>query len=148
MQIDTFLFGKIDVQAESILNFPKGLPAFENCKRFTLVHEQGDAQTPASFTLQSLDDSSVALQISDPTTYGCHYELELSDDETALLKVDDPADVAVMLVMFRRDDKSGPIEANISAPLLINTKSRMGMQKVMKQVAPRITLTELSQPVA
>lgn len=148
MQIDTFLFGKIDVQAESILNFPRGLPAFENCTRFTLIHEQGNAQTPASFTLQSLDDPSVALQISDPTAYGFHYELELNDEETALLKVDDPADVAVMLVLFRRDEKAGPIEANFSAPLLINTKSRIGMQMMMKQGTPKITLTELSQPVA
>lgn len=148
MQFDTFLFGKIDVAPESILTFPDGLLAFAECKRFTLVHERADAEAPTTFTLQSLDDPTVAFLIADPTAYGFHYELELSDEEIATLKVDDPNDVAVMLVLFRRENKPDPIEANIRAPILINAKTRLAMQKVIKQVTPRITLSELSQPIA
>lgn len=148
MEFDTFLFGRIDVQPDSILHFPNGLSGFEEAKRFTLVHERTEPESATNFTLQSLDDPAVAFEISDPTAYGFHYELELTDDEIATLKVADPGDVAVMIVLFRRDGKSDPIEANVKAPILINAKTRIGMQKLIRRMNPKITLSELSQSAA
>jgi flagellar assembly factor FliW len=147
MKIDTYLFGKIDVSDDALITFPDGLLAFEHCKRFALVHEKGSAPAPLSFTLQSADEPSVAFQIADPTVYGFHYELELTDEESAKLKVASPDDVSVMLMLFRRDEKDGPIEANLRAPVLINTKSRLAIQKVMATVQPNVTLSNLSARV-
>lgn len=147
MQFDTFLFGKIDVNPDTIITFPEGLPGFSACKRYTLVHEQNGAQEPTTYTLQSLDDPTVALQIVDPTMFGFHYELELTTAEAAQLKAESPSDVAVMLVLFRRDQKDGAIEANVRAPILINTKARLGLQKVIERVRPNVTLSNLSSPV-
>ena len=147
MQFETFLFGKIDVAPEAILTFPNGLPGFASCKRYSLVHEQAAGQDPSSFTLQSLDDPAVALQIADPTMFGFHYELELSAAEVEQLKVESPTDVAVMLVLFRRDQKAGPLEANVRAPILLNTKSRIGLQKVIEHVRPNVTLSNLSSAI-
>ena len=81
MKIDTYLFGKVDVSEQALINFPDGLPGFEQCKTFALIHEAAD-KNPTSFTLQSVDDAQVAFQIADPTAYGFHYELQLSDEET------------------------------------------------------------------
>lgn len=148
MHLETFLFGKIDVADDSILNFPEGLSGFPGSNRFTLIHDQAQGDTPVSFTLQSIDDPAVALQIADPTIYGFNYELELSDAELATLKVADVADVAVMFVLFRRDETPAPIEPNIRAPLLINTRTRLGMQKLVPKVTPKITLSNLSTSVA
>lgn len=148
MHLETFLFGKIDVADDSILTFPDGLAGFPDCKRFTLVHEQTQGDRPLSFTLQSIDDPAVALQIADPTIYGFHYELELSDEELAKLKVADVADVAVMLVLFRREAVPAPIEPSIRAPLLINAKTRLGLQKIVEKVTPKVTLSSLSTSIA
>jgi flagellar assembly factor FliW len=147
MKIDTYLFGTIEVADDAILTFPDGLPAFEHCKRFALVHEQEAPQPPSSFTLQSIDDPAVAFQIADPTVYGFHYELALTDEESARLAVKAPDDVAVMLMLFRRDEKAGPIEANLRAPVLINTKTRLAMQKVIDRVRPNLTLSNLAAAV-
>jgi flagellar assembly factor FliW len=147
MQVDTFLFGTIDVSEQSVINFPAGLPAFENCKRFTLVHEAEGGKPVTTYTLQSLDDPHVAFQIADPIAYGFHYELELSDEESATLKVGSSDQIAVMLVLFRRDDKAAPIEANLRAPILINAQSRIGIQKIIERVEPNLTLSNLSRPV-
>lgn len=148
MQVETFLFGKIDVADDSILTFPEGLPGFPENTRYTLVHDQAQGDAPVSFTLQSIDDPAVALQIADPTAYGFNYELEISDAELAALKASDAADIVVMFVLFCRDETPGPIEANIHAPLLINTKTRLGMQKLVPKVTPKITLSNLSTSVA
>lgn len=147
MKIETYLFGNIEVEETSIIEFPAGMPGLEHCKRFALVHEEVDGRPVTTYTLQSVDDPGVAIQIADPTSYGFHYELELSDEETATLKANTPEDIIVMQVLLRRGEKDGPIEANLRAPILINTQARIGMQKIIEHVEPNLTLSNLSRPV-
>ncbi|MCK6391132.1 MAG: flagellar assembly protein FliW [Azonexus sp.] len=146
MQVDTYLFGAIEVAPEKIIQFPQGLIAFESCKQFTLAHEN-DQETPASFTLQSLDDAALAFQIIDPTALGFHYELALTEAENTLLQSPAPEDVAVMLVLFKQDEGQAAISPNLRAPLVINTKARIGLQKVMEVLRPNITLSNLISKV-
>lgn len=144
MEIATYLFGKVTVSDDALIRFPDGLPGFEHCKRFALIHESAET-TPTSFTLQAVDDPQVAFQIADPTSYGFHYELQLSDEETAKLGAASPGDLAVMLILFRREDQSGPIEGNVWAPLILNTATRVGIQKTLERVPPKITVSNLSR---
>ena len=147
MKIDSYLFGPIEVGDDTIITFPDGLLAFEHCRRFALIHEKDASPAPSSFTLQSAEDPAVAFQIADPTAHGFHYELELTDAESAKLQVASPDDIVVMLMLFRRDDKGGPIEANLRAPILINTRTRLAMQKVIERVRPNLTLSNLAATV-
>lgn len=142
MKVDTYLFGEIEVAPEKIINFPNGLLAFESSQRFMLAHEEGK-DAPASFTLQSLDDPALAFQIIDPAALGFHYELALSDEESALLQSPAAEDVVVMLVLFKQEDGKPAVAPNLRAPLVINLKARVGLQKVMEVLRPNITLTNL-----
>lgn len=147
MKVDTYLFGAVEVSPEKIISFPNGLVAFENNKRFTLVHEEGQGD-PVSFTLQSLDDPTLAFQIVDPATLGFNYELALSDAENAVLQSPAPEDVAVMQVLFRKGEAGDvSIAPNLRAPLVINIRARVGLQKVMETFRPNITLSNLSSAV-
>lgn len=146
MQVQTYLFGAIEVAPEKVISFPQGLIAFESCKQFMLAHES-DKEMPASFTLQSLDDSTLAFQIIDPTALGFHYELALTEEENALLQLPAQEDVAVMLVLFKQDEGQAAISPNLRAPLVINTKARIGLQKVMEVLRPNITLSNLLNKV-
>ncbi|HET7775653.1 MAG TPA: flagellar assembly protein FliW, partial [Azospira sp.] len=98
MQVQTHLFGTIEVDPNTVISFPGGLSGFESSVRYKLVHEAAEGE-PVSFTLQSVDNPAVAFQIIDPTAIGFQYELELTDEERAALKVDKPEDVAVMLLL-------------------------------------------------
>lgn len=146
MKVDTYLFGAVEVDPEKIITFPNGLVAFEDNKRFTLVHEE-DKGAPASFTLQSLDDPLLAFQVVDATTLGFNYELVLTDAESALLESPTNDDVVVMQVLFKAEGGDSAITPNLRAPLLINTRARVGLQKVMENFRPNITLSNLSSPV-
>ena len=88
----------------------------------------------------------MAFQIIDPTAIGFQYELELSDAERAALKVEQPEDVAVMLLLFKQETAK-QLGANVRAPLLINVKTRLGLQKVIGNCRPRITVSNLSSAV-
>ncbi len=144
MQVATHLFGTVDVNPDTILQFPQGLLGFEENRRFQLIHEESAGSPPATFTLQSLDDPEVAFQIIDPTALGFEYEVELSDEETAALKLASLADVAVMVVLFKEEGKVG---VGTRSPLLINVRERLGMQKVLPQIKPKVMLTSLSTGV-
>lgn len=151
MKIETFLFGEIDVTPEQIIRFPKGLLAFEDNQQFMLIHETEKGE-PVSFTLQSLDDPSVAFQIIDPAALGFSYELGLSNEDSATLMYPKPEDLVVMQILFRQEDGQeegahGGISANVRAPLIINTKERVGIQKLIEHPRPNITISNLSSAV-
>ena len=147
MKVETYLFGAVDVTPEKVLNFPAGLAGFESMKQFTLVHEDENGEQPMSFTLQSLDDPQLAFQIMDPTALGFNYELQLTDEENALLQSPAEGDVVVMLMVFKQKGDKAAINPNLRAPLLINIRARVGLQKIMEEMHPNITLSNLSNPV-
>ena len=147
MKVETYLFGAVEVSPEKVIAFPNGLVGFEQNKRFMLVHEEGKAQ-PSSYTLQSLDDPALALQIVDPVTLGFNYELALSDAEMAILQSPAVEDVAVMQVLFKQEEGGkAAIIPSLRAPLVINTKARVGLQKVMETLRSNITLSNLASTV-
>ncbi len=147
MKVETYLFGTVEISPEKIIHFPNGLVGFEQNKRFMLAHEESNDH-PASYTLQSLDDPNLALQIVDPATLGFSYELALSDAENALLQSPAPEDVAVMQVLFRQEeDGKASIASNLRAPLVINTAARLGLQKIMESMNSSIVLSNLVSSV-
>lgn len=145
MQVETYLFGAVDIDPEKIITFPNGLVGFENCTRYTLVQETGQGST---FTLQSLDEPALAFQIVDPTTLGFNYELALTDAENALLQSPAAEDVAVMQVLYKKEGAGkAEIAPNLRAPLLINLQAKVGLQKVMETCRPNVTLSNLASAV-
>ncbi|AXS79648.1 flagellar assembly protein FliW [Dechloromonas sp. HYN0024] len=147
MKIETYLFGTVEVSPEKIITFPSGLAGFEENKRFMLAHEEGK-ENPASYTLQSVDDPNLAFEIVDPTTLGYNYELELNDAENALLQSPAPEDVVVMQMLFKQNEGGkSQIMPILRAPLVINTRARVGLQKIMETMRPNITLSNLVSSV-
>ncbi len=141
MEFNSTRFGTLQVDPATVLSFPRGLPGFEHCVRWKLLHEDGgDSRSlPAVYMLHSLDDPDVVLPITDPTVFGVNYEFVLSDSEVAELQLDDPGDLLILAILFgdgnvpsAADSAAIPqISAQISAPLLINIRTQMGFQKVL-----------------
>lgn len=132
-------FGEISVDPEQIITFPRGIPGFEKCTQWILFHEldeKGNRTSGVVTHLQSVDDETVTLSVTEPVLFGFNYELVLSDSEAAELKLVDPNDILVLATLAVKNivpqigDRL-PLEnlhANISAPILINSKERVGMQ--------------------
>lgn len=128
MNIDTPHAGCIDIAPERIIEFPEGLPGFEDLRRYTLFHPEGSAGTPNFFILQSIDDPAIAFNIADPARFGFNYEIDLSDAESDALDLKDPADAAIVVMLVK--EASGEVRANLKAPLVLNLRSRRGLQHV------------------
>ena len=137
MKISSPVVGEIEVSPERGITFPAGLPGFEACRLFALLHADGN-DAPQLFMLQSLDDADVGFTVTTPDILGLNYEFVLSDAEVDDLQLTEPADVSVLLIVRR--DGDNPVHANVMAPLVINTATRRGLQKIIGKVDTSVTL--------
>lgn len=144
MKINTLQFGELEINPDSSLTFPRGIPGFDDHHRYQLLHE--DREGTEVFYLQSLDDAELAFSIVDPARFSLNYELELSDEDMALLQAERADELVVALMVYRPDAANsqkppfpGGVAANINGPLVLNPGKKLGMQKVL--VGPRYNLT-------
>jgi len=142
MKFHSTQFGLQEVDPESILTFPKGMPGFEGSTRYKLFHDDQEQQIVVHW-LQSIDEPDVAFALVDPAVFGLNYEFVLSDEEEQLLKMESVDDIAVLLIAYKPQpdaDSKANINANINGPVVLNTRSRIGMQKVLVGLEADITL--------
>lgn len=139
MHIDSPRFGALEIEPSKIIEFPRGLPGFEDLKRFTLLHPDAAAggEAPSYFILQSVDDAAVAFHIADPARFGFNYEITLSDEDAAMIELADPAAAAVVVMLLSEGEG---VRANLNAPLIINLEARLGVQHVFARLNYEVTL--------
>jgi len=140
MKIDIERLGlkNVTVDPETLFAFPEGIAGFENCTRFKLFHEEGQACAATVFWLQSVDDAGVMFPIVAPEALDIEYQIELSDEDCALIGLQAPEDVVVVVVVYRDPAAAGEIAANTRSPVILNLKTRKGMQKILRDVHPTL----------
>jgi len=137
MKIDIESLGmkNVAIDPATLFSFPEGIAGFEQCQRFKLFHEEGKATV---FWLQCVDDAAVMFPIVAPEALDIEYEIELSDADCALIDVRALEDIAVVVIVYRNEVDGGKIAANTRSPIILNLKSRKGMQKILHDVHPTL----------
>jgi len=142
MEIKSSIFGEQTIDPSTIINFPNGIPGFEDQTRFKLFHQEGD--NPLIFWLQSLDDESLVFSVAQPSIFNINYDFTLSDTEEAILGIEDISDVLILIMLHKESSDQSAIKRSIKSPLIINSAKRIGLQKILIQVDQSITLTDIS----
>jgi len=112
--IDSSRFGPIEVADEAVIEFPAGLIGLAG-SRYTLILRE---ESRPFLWLQSLDDPSLAMPVTQPGNFFRSYVVEISDSEADRIGVSDPSQAAVY-VTVRATDKIEDFSANLRAPILI-----------------------------
>lgn len=129
IKISSTRYGDIEVAADKVIEFPLGLAGFEELRRFAFLHPESDQ--PKYYILQSMEDADVAFTIADPAVFGFSYEITLDDELSGVLaQADTPEAVAddAVLVILAKDNDNAPLRAVLKAPLILNLKTRRGVQ--------------------
>jgi reactive intermediate/imine deaminase len=129
MKIDSPRFGSLDIAPDRVIEFPAGLPGFEGLRRFSIFHPEGGQ--PNYFILQSIDDPAVAFHIADPARFGCDYQIALTDAEVDLIGLQDSADAAIAVMLIKDGSIEPPLRVGLHSPLVINVRTRRGLQHVL-----------------
>ena len=143
MRIETTRFGVLEVDENSIVRMPSGPLGFEDQTRFCLIQHRPDT----SFRwLQSIGQPGLAFVVVDPADFFDDYEIEVTDPDAEQLELTNEQD-ALVLVILTVGKGSERVTANLAAPIVVNSKTLLGMQVVLQDerysvshpVATRIT---------
>lgn len=119
--------------SNQVIVFPKGIGGFEEYKEYRLLRSQ-EPESPL-YWLEAVSESAISFTVVDPRVYGLNYVLELTAEELSLLEVEQSDEVVVLLMLAKRDadDSSKPsIYGNIAGPILVNSRNRLALQKVVR----------------
>lgn len=149
MLVKTAVFGEQVVDPSTAIQFPHGLPGFEECKQFKLFHQDGS--DPVVYWLQSLDQPDVMFSVADPTVFGINFDFILTDEEESLIGPTSPEDILLLILLYRDEnaDEQGAasVKGSFKSPLVINVKTLKGLQKVLGDIDPTITVRERSSSI-
>ena len=127
MALETTRFGELEIDTETVISFPDGLPGFPDVRGVVLI-EVSDEQP--FYWLQDVDRGDLAFLAVVPWEYFPNYELALSDEDERALEVTDPTDLLVLtLVTVDRDVPL--VTANLLGPIVINQAKRLARQTVL-----------------
>jgi flagellar assembly factor FliW len=142
MEIKSKLLGEQAVDPDTIITFPHGIPGFESDTRFKFFHQEG---SNIVFWLQSVDNEEVLFSVAHPTHFNINYSFTLTSEEEAALALEGNNDDLIIMIILHKnegDAEKPTIKGSIKSPLVINAKTRKGIQKILVQVEQSITLTE------
>lgn len=136
MRLETTRFGSLDIPEETFIQFPWGLPGFEETKRYILMqHRNGPFQW-----LQAVDAPEVAFVVCPPDALGIAYVVP--DDKTVPIGLESREDLLILnLISF--DHANGATRIHVRSPLLLNVGARKAYQWTIdtKEVREYISTT-------
>lgn len=128
LNIETRDFGTIEVNEEDIYDFPNGLYAFEENKRFALLSPLGEGVFP--MWLQSLDDPSLCFIVFNPVLIDGGFTVVLADNERSQLGLGDNDDAAALVIAkVPADYKHTTV--NMKSPIVINKSAHKAIQVIL-----------------
>jgi len=126
-QLETKRWGMLQYREEDVITFPFGLLGFEHLHQWALFVAQDH---PPFQWMVSIEDPDVAFVVVDPLLICPDYAPKVSRRELEHLQVESLDDLRLLsIVTLGRKPEDATI--NLSGPLFINVKKKIGKQVVL-----------------
>jgi len=125
MDIETTRFGRLEVNDERIITFPRGLLGFPEHRRFALIQT---GEENYFFWLQSVEEPGLAFVVTDPSIFFKDYDFGIKEETQQELELTDTAYAQVFIICNKVGDW---LTGNLQGPLVINAQNRLGQQVVI-----------------
>lgn len=113
---------------DKIITFKEGIPGFEDYRDYVLVLNE-DEENPFH-KLQAVEEESVAFYVVNPFLIINDYDFKLKESTVKQLEIESEKDLAVFSIV-KIPEKLEDMTVNLSAPIVINSKSKLGKQIVL-----------------
>lgn len=127
MKIQTKFYGVLDIQAEQVWDFPKGLPGFEDEKEFALLPVEGNDMFQV---LQSNKTADIAFIVANSYTLVAEYTFEVDEPTINLLEIEKEKDVFVLGVLSLKE-RIDTSTINLQAPLIFHINTKKAKQMIL-----------------
>jgi len=133
LSINTRDFGVIEISEDNLIEFPAGVFAFEDVRRFALISPLGEDVYP--MWLQSAEDTTPCFVVFDPSIIDGNYEVTLTGSEKALLEIDETSNLRYLVIAKVPEDFKDTT-VNMKSPVIINSDKNMAAQFILPQDYP------------
>jgi len=114
LAIESSRFGHVEIDPDTVIEFPDGLIGLGGTRYALLATEPG---SPFVW-LHCIDDPTLSLPVTDPSRFFAGYKVDLTDEDGERLALDDATPVDVYVTVVARSDLAD-FTANQKAPILI-----------------------------
>lgn len=119
--------GEIEYKENQIINFNKGIPGFNEYKKFIIL----ELPEYMPFKLmQSLENDEVSLIVTSPYEFLNDYEIKLGEETVRNLNIESPEQVMILTTVTLNTDVK-KITTNLQGPIVINTSNNLGEQIIL-----------------
>lgn len=125
MKIRTKPYGEIEVDEKQKLYFPEGIIGFEGICDYFLI----DSKEGPFYWLQSAQHAELAFLLINPRLFLDDYKLQVRNSDIQLLKPEADDDLLDFAIVTVPEDPE-KISANLMGPVVVNRKTRVGMQVI------------------
>ena len=143
MIVNTSRFGKVEVDDNRVITFPKGLLGFPRYKNYVLLQPDGDSYF---YWLQSTQAPDLAFVVTDPSLFVSSYTVPIKTEQMQELGLNSLDDAQVFVIVNKvRNTLTG----NLQGPLVVHVDRMVGEQLVLsdRRFTTRVPLVELKPPV-
>lgn len=127
MVINTFRFGEVNIDDNTIISFKDGIYGFEDLKKFAIIN---CTETNPIYWLQSIEDGDIALPVIDPFIIKDDYVIDVDDKELESIGTEKEEDIIVYNVVVLPKDIT-KITVNLVAPIIINISNNQAKQVIL-----------------
>jgi len=129
VEIVTTRFGNIDIDETKIIEMRGAIIGFEHLRKYILLHTK-DEKSPYSW-FQSLEDGAIAFVVINPYVVKSDYRPVIADNDAVILEIENAEDVVLLAIATIRQAPFS-VSVNLKAPLVINSKRKIGKQVVLE----------------
>ncbi len=133
MTINTRDFGEIEISENDILNFPEGIYAFEENRRYVLLSPCGVDKYP--MWLQSVDNANVCFIVFNPLEFAPAYSVTPDEDAARILACGNPEDIQYFVIAVIPENYINTT-LNMKSPIAVNTLTRTAAQVIAQENYP------------
>jgi flagellar assembly factor FliW len=127
MEIDTTRFGRLTVDDERIITFPRGLLGFPNHTRFALIQT---GEENYFFWLQAVEDPNLAFVVTDPSIFFKDYDVPVREETQQELQLTDLGFAQCFVICNKVDEW---LTGNLLGPIVVNAANRLAQQVVLTE---------------
>jgi flagellar assembly factor FliW len=142
MIVQTSRFGPVEIDAQRIIAFPRGILGFPQYKNYVLIQPEEDS---TFYWLQSVETPDLAFVVTDPLLFVPDYQIPLREETRSDLGLSDLNDASVLVIVNKVADM---LTANLQGPLVIHPVTRTAVQVVIseKKYQTRHPILQLQRP--
>lgn len=133
MIIKTRDFGEQTISEDKIIDFPHGIFAFEEERRFIMLSPLGEDVYPA--WLQSVDNENLCFIVYDPEKVVENYSVTADAESLAAVEIGEN-DEPQYLVLAVVPEEYKNTTVNLKSPILINPDKMLAVQTIAAENYP------------